>query len=197
MKRLSLVATLFLVLAQPGAAQNLTFGMILYHKHQYTKALKHFEPLAEQGNAKAQFYLGLMYDIGQGLPQDYVKSFFWWQKAARQGIAPAQHNLGVMYKKGQSVPQNDAVSVIWCRKAAAQGIVPSQHDPGVAFDNGKGLTQDKFLAYGWLSFAATNGDDLAAENQAKLSKLMTPADLSKAQTMVSRCQQNPMLCLRP
>ena len=147
MKPLSLLAVLLIMLAQPGEAQNLTFGMILHNKFQYEKALRHFVPLAEKGDPKAQFYLGLMYDNGQGLPQDFAKSFNWWLKAAEQGNAAAQYNLGVMYNKGQSVPQNCAKSVIWYRKAAEQGIAPAQHNLGVAYYNGKCVTQDFLLAY--------------------------------------------------
>ncbi len=53
--------------------------------------------LAEKGNAKAQFTLGLMYTLGQGVPQDYQKAVTWLRKAARQGNASAQSNLGLMY----------------------------------------------------------------------------------------------------
>ncbi|WP_244060843.1 tetratricopeptide repeat protein, partial [Aeromonas caviae] len=52
---------------------------------------------AEQGNAEAQFNLGVMYATGQGVPQDIQQVVTWLRKAAEQGNAEAQFNLGVMY----------------------------------------------------------------------------------------------------
>ena len=60
---------------------------------------------AEQGYAKAQFNLGLMYDSGRGVRQDYTKAVQWYRKAAEQGLADAQYNLGVAYVKGKGVRQ--------------------------------------------------------------------------------------------
>ena len=62
--------------------------------------------VAKQGNAKAQFNLGLMYYNGQGVRQDYVQIVKWFRKAAEQGFAQAQFNLGVMYDNGQGVRQD-------------------------------------------------------------------------------------------
>ena len=53
--------------------------------------------LAEQGNADAQYNLGVMYDNGQGVRQDYAEAARWYRKAAEQGNAKAQYNLGSMY----------------------------------------------------------------------------------------------------
>ena len=59
--------------------------------------------LAEQGNAEAQFSLGLMYDNGQGVRQDYAEAFRWYRKAAEQGLVQAQTDLGNGYAQGQGV----------------------------------------------------------------------------------------------
>ena len=76
--------------------------------------------VAEQGNAEAQFNLGLMYDNGQGVRQDYAQAVQWYRKAAEQGYAEAQFNLGVMYANGQGVRQDHAQAVQWYRKAASR-----------------------------------------------------------------------------
>ena len=65
-----------------------------------------FKPLAEQGQAEAQFYLGLIYYMGQGISEDYAEAFKWFRKAADQGLAQAQNNLGIMYETGQGVPKD-------------------------------------------------------------------------------------------
>ena len=56
-------------------------------------ALQEWRPLAEQGNAAAQFNLGQMYFEGEGVPQDDDEALKWYRLAAEQGIAAAQSNL--------------------------------------------------------------------------------------------------------
>ena len=77
--------------------------------------------LANQGNALAQFKLGVMYDEGNGVAQNTAKAFEWYQKAAEQGNASAQFNIGWMYEHADSVSQDSVKAVEWYRKAADQG----------------------------------------------------------------------------
>src|SRR5258708_1935052 len=85
-------------------------------------AMRLFRPFADEGDADAQFNLGLMYTDGLGVPRDYSEAVKWFQKAADQGNAVAQFNLGHMYADGWGVPQNDAEAVRWYRKAADQAL---------------------------------------------------------------------------
>tara|TARA_B110000977_G_scaffold170989_1_gene222165 strand:- start:23 stop:295 length:273 start_codon:yes stop_codon:yes gene_type:complete len=63
--------------------------------------------LAEQGNARAQYFLGLMYNEGKGVPKDQKEAFKWYRLAADQGDASAQYNLALMYGNGVGVPKDD------------------------------------------------------------------------------------------
>ena len=76
---------------------------------------------AEQGNASAQFNLGLMYDNGEGVPEDDREAVKWYRKAAEQGNLFAQYNLGVMYAKGEGVPEDYVKAYAWVNLAAARG----------------------------------------------------------------------------
>jgi GYF domain 2/Sel1 repeat len=76
---------------------------------------------ANQGVAEAQNDLGIMYENGSGVAQDYPTAVAWYHKAADQGFAIAQYNLGTMYEYGEGVPKDDAEAVRWYRKAADQG----------------------------------------------------------------------------
>ena len=69
--------------------------------------------LAEQGDALAQFNIGIMYGLGQGIPQNYAEAFKWFKKAAEQGDATAQYNLGIMYEFSRGVPQNYFEALKW------------------------------------------------------------------------------------
>ena len=75
-----------------------------YENGQNNKAAELYTLAANQGDASAQYNLGLMYDKGQGVAQDYNKAAELYTLAANQGDASAQNNLGLMYDKGQGVP---------------------------------------------------------------------------------------------
>ena len=92
----------------------------LHDQGRYAEALSIYQYLAEQDHAKAQFKLGLMYELGQSVAQDYSQAFHWYLKAAEQGEANAQYNVAIKYKTGQGVTQDDTKASYWYRKAAGQ-----------------------------------------------------------------------------
>ena len=76
---------------------------------------------AEQGNGGAQFFLGILYRDGYGVPRDDVVAMEWFMKAAKQNITAAQTQIGYMYLNGKGVPENYVESYAWFSIAAAQG----------------------------------------------------------------------------
>jgi uncharacterized protein len=92
-----------------------------YGSGDYKTAFREFLSIAEEGDAKAQRKLGLMYSEGQGVPQDYAQAAHWYRKAADQGNAYAQTKLGFLYSLGQGVPQDYVQAHLWFNLAAAQG----------------------------------------------------------------------------
>jgi uncharacterized protein len=101
------------LLTQTAVAGAFEDGKVAYQRKNYPKALQLFRPLAEQGDAGPQHFLGFMYANGQGLPQDFTEALKWYQLAADQGNAGAQNNLGLMYLKGNSVPQDYVQAHVW------------------------------------------------------------------------------------
>ena len=75
-------------------------GLRAYKKSDYGTALAKFRPLAEQGDADAQFYMGGMYATGRGVPQDYQEAVKWFRKAAEQGHAGAENSLMLPWTPG-------------------------------------------------------------------------------------------------
>ncbi len=96
-------------------------GMDAYDQNDYATAYREWLPLAEQGNAGAQFNLGWMYYQGKGVPEDRPEAVKWYRLAAEQGDVFAQLNVASMYYKGEDVPQDYAEAVNWYRLAAEQG----------------------------------------------------------------------------
>ncbi len=91
-----------------------------YGRGDFATAFQLLRPLAEQGNASAQFNLGVMYENGQGVPRDYAEAVKWYRLAAEQGDVIALLNLGAMYGNGYGVQQDYVQAYIWFNFAAAQ-----------------------------------------------------------------------------
>ena len=97
-----------------------------YQEGDYPAAFRLFKKAAEQGQANAQYNLGLMYYNGEGVTRDLKQAVYWYQKAAEQGDASAQNNLGVMYGEGEGVTRDAKQAVYWFEKAAEQGDAEAQ-----------------------------------------------------------------------
>ena len=156
-------------------------ALAAYQMGDYGTALKLWGTLAEQGDAGAQYNLGVMYDNGEGVAEDDAKAVKWYRKAADQGYAKAQNNLGVMYDNGEGVAEDDAEAVKWYRKAAEQGHAGAQNNFGVMYYVGEGVKKNLIDAYAWFSIAAAGGNENAKEGKAIVSKEMTQKQIAEAQ----------------
>jgi hypothetical protein len=76
---------------------------------------------ADQGDAMAQFNLGVCFNNGQGVAMDPVEAVKWYRKAAEQGNANAQNNLGVCFMNGHGAAKDLEEAAKWFQKAADQG----------------------------------------------------------------------------
>ena len=119
---------------------------------------------AEQGDAEAQFNLGVMYRDREGVPQDEAEAVRWFRLAAEQGLAVGQSNLGLMYAEGRGVPQDDAEAARWSRLAAEQGHASAQFNLGLMYATGRGVPQDDAEAVRWSRLAAEQGHASAQFN---------------------------------
>jgi uncharacterized protein len=168
----------------PVAAGLLEDAAAAYMKGDYATALLLVRPLAERGNVHAQARLALLYELGQGVPQDDATAVSWYRKAAEQGDAGAQRSLGNMYRIGRGMPSDNAAAASWYRKAAEQGDARAQNNLGIMYDKGQGVQQDYVTAHMWLSLAAaTSGFNEAVRNRDIVAKRMTPAQIAEAQKL--------------
>ena len=158
-------------------------GMDANNRGDYATALREWRPLAEQGDALAQYNLGLLYRKGRGVSQDDVQARQWYTKAATQGQAKAQFNLGTLYFNGEGVPKDYQQALRWFRLAADQGEALAQTKIAIMYDDGQGVPQDIVQAYKWYSLAATNGDKPAAELRDTIANQMIPAQIAEAQKL--------------
>jgi TPR repeat protein len=126
-------------------------------RRDYATALRLWRPLADQGNAEAQYALGFMYDRGQGVPKNYAGAAKWWRLAADQGHTFAQYNLGTLYDNGNGVPQNKAEALKWYHLAAERGNDGAQFNVGVLHFAGVAVSENRIEAAKWFRRAADQG----------------------------------------
>jgi TPR repeat protein len=112
-------------------------GMDAYNRGDFKTALREWQPLAEQGDARAQFSYGLLHENGDGVLRDYAKARQWYEKAAAQGDAKAQLYLGLQYSFGQGVPMDVVEAYMWYSLAAGNG---NMHAPGYRNDLTRQMT---------------------------------------------------------
>jgi TPR repeat protein len=120
-------------------------------------ALRRLTDLAEEGDAVAQYHLGMVYTKGEGVSKNDVLAVAWFRQAAEQGNFRAQYNLGVAYLNGEGASKSAALALTWFRKAAEQGYAHAQFGLGMMYDQGEGVTKDTTLALAWFRKAAEQG----------------------------------------
>ena len=147
----------------------------------FATALEEFKPLADEGNALAQYFMGDLYLNGLGVPQDIQTATKWFALAAEQGHAEAQNNMAVISsEKLFGRGYKDAVK--WYTLAAEQGHAPAQLGLGAMYDNGWGVSRDHNIAVKWYTLAAEQGYAPAQFNLGAMSMLGkgTPQDFTVA-----------------
>jgi TPR repeat protein/antitoxin component YwqK of YwqJK toxin-antitoxin module len=163
------------------------------------------EQSAEQGNADAQHNLGVVYDNGIGVPQDYLLAHMWFNLSASNGNEDAIEKRNIVEKKmTPSQVEKAQEMTLWKKEKilgekhglsegedsvdgneqlAEQGNADAQNDLGFMYDNGIGVPQDYLLAHMWFNLSASNGNEDAIEKRNKVEKKMTPEQIEKAQEM--------------
>jgi TPR repeat protein len=152
--RVTLVAILSFAAVWNALAEGaLDDALAAYRSGDYTKAVELLRPLADKGDASAQYRLALMYTEGKGVTRDDKAALTWFQRAAEQGDAAAQYETGVSYATGAGAPRNDGEAAKWFHRAANQGMPYAQLNLGLLYASGHGVPQDNVEAMTWLQLA--------------------------------------------
>ena len=170
-------------LAAPPARADVKAGENAYHRGDYATALREWQPLAKQGDAVAQYHLGLLYANGQGVPKDDAQARQWYEKAAVQDHVEAQVNLGMLFDYGRGGPQDFKMAVRWYLRAANQGNELAQRKLGLLYERGDGVQQDFVQAYMWYKLGAASGVKAGIVLRNALAIRMTSDQLLEAQKL--------------
>lgn len=119
MKQLCLA---LLLLATPLAADNLERARDLMEEGRFEEARQAMLPLARSGNADAEELIGVMYGLGLGVDQDYIRAFEWYLRSAMKGHPGAQSGVGWYYEVGLGMPEPDLIrAYLWYVLSAIGG----------------------------------------------------------------------------
>jgi cell division septation protein DedD len=160
----------------PLSAQSVKAGIEAWQRADYGSAVAIWKPLAEKGDADAQFNLGQAYRLGRGVSINLSVAQTWFQRAAANGHVDAQTTLGLLLFQNGDPMQG----LKWLKQAAEQGEPRALLVYGTALYNGDAVTQDRILGYAYVSRAAEAGLAPAKDTLAQLDALMPAGDRQKA-----------------
>jgi hypothetical protein len=174
--------TLLVALALPARA-DFDHAAAAFEKGEYATAIRELKPLADKGDPRSQYAMGVMAENGFGMPRNPAQAAAWYRKAAEQGNTDAQYNLGAMYEHGIGMAVNYAQAARWYRPAAEAGDLDALSNLGVLYEKGAGVPQDKVLALALYNVSASQDPDrnsTAARNRQGLANRMPLDDVKKA-----------------
>ncbi|HJQ61074.1 MAG TPA: tetratricopeptide repeat protein [Vineibacter sp.] len=161
----------------------------------HENAIRLLRPLADQGDANAQFRLGFMHQLGMGVAVDDVEAATWYRKAALQAHAEARYRLGMLYAAGIGVSRNATEASRWLRLAAHQGHATAQLELGLVYAGGVGVRRDDVQAHAWfeIAMARFGAGDLVSRTRAQrerdsIALRLTPEQLAEAQRLATEFQ---------
>ena len=175
-------------LATPVSAQSVKAGIEAWQKSDYTAAVAIWRPLAEKGDADAQFNLGQAYRLGRGVPINLAAAQSWFERAADKGHVDAQTTLGLLlFQNG-----NHTGGMRWLKVASDQGEPRAMLVYGTALFNGDGVPQDPILGYAFVSRAAAQGLQAAKDTLGQLDQIMSVEDRKKGVALaLSKAKASP------
>ena len=181
----ALICMFAMTMAPPVLADPFWDAVGADQRGDHAFSLPIYKQLATQGDVRAEYRLGQLYESGGGVPLDYVTAISWYKKAAEKGHQGAQYNLGFLYYQGKGTRLEYVQAAMWWRRAAEQGNPNAQSMLGMMCAEGKGVPQDFVQAHKWYNLAAAHSVSLAAFKRDEIAKSMTPAQIAEAQRLAT------------
>lgn len=119
-------------------------------------------------DAETALRMGMLYDTGFGVPQNFSLALDCYRRAAEAGLREGQFNLGAMYANGRGTPRDLVQAAFWYQRAAEQGDGRAAYVLGLMNENGEGMPLDPQKALKWYRVASDNGVVAAKSRIAKL-----------------------------
>jgi len=167
-------------------------GVAAWRRGDYNAALAIWRPLAEAGDAEAQFNLAQAYRLGRGVPKDEQAAIEWYRRAAGQGLTPAEANYGLLL-----LEKDRDAAMPWLEKAAAKGDARAQYVVGTALFNGDPLPPDPVRAYALMSRAAASGLPQAVRSLGEMDQYLSLEQRQRGLALAGEMAKSPVRAASP
>lgn len=165
-----------------------------YETGKFPEAEQLWGELAAEGNANAQYALGIMHLKKEARVSADATAFQYLVEAAKQQHVASMFNLGVAYWEGRGVSRQTEKAANWWEAAAEKNDPGAQYNLGLAYYIGEGRTQSTGAALHWIQLAADNGHPQAQallpglqdETQAKANRSGGETDEPHAGQTIAR-----------
>jgi len=189
-----LVTILLLLTALPCWAADLAAGRGYYDSGDWKHAMAELAPLAERGDAEAQFLVGAMLlDGSPELAVDRAGALRWLTRAGEQGHPKAQYELFMAYSDRN---EQSKAALDWAARLAAQGRrldgIPREQAAvcaaflGQQYLRGWSVPRDAIQGRAWLVVAQSLGSAEAKAGLAQLDPTLTPDDIARSEEQAKR-----------
>ncbi|MGQ0660105.1 tetratricopeptide repeat protein [Sphingosinicella sp.] len=186
--RLALVATAVAAVTPALAQQTgVRAGVDAWQQGNYEEAVRQWRPLADRGDADAQYNLAQAYKLGRGVPLNMTLAEQWYERAARQGHEQAGANLGlILFQNGR---RREAMPYI--ERAAGGGDPRAQYVLGTALFNGDVVARDWPRAWAMMSRAAADGLPPAVQQLQAMEQHLSPEDRARGDQLAAEMARGP------
>ena len=189
------VAAVLMSCASAALAADFDRNLAAAQNGDFKAALAEWTPLAEDGDAKAQYNIGWMHWRGDGVEQSDQAAAGWFLRAARQGLKEAQSQIGYMLANGLGAETDLRAAIRWTQAAADQGdqngianVAPIQNALGWAYLGGdSGVSKDVALACMWFQFATVSGHSEASQLVDGVCGSLSPEETERLEKVTEVC----------
>lgn len=178
--------TLDAAVAAGNSVAQLQKGLSLMQAGQKEQAASLIRLSANQGQPAAQYYLGHMYENGDGVQADSLQARKLTEMAAQSGHRIAMYDVALYYIEGKGgVDINMNTAAQWFRKAADYGMVDAQYNLAVLHERGTGVARNLAESYVWFTIAGANGDQDSAQRAEQIKAMLAGDELGRAEARIA------------
>lgn len=184
-----------IVLGAAGDPTSIGRGLQDFRQGRFAEALQDWRQGADQGEAKGALYVGVLYDSGLGVTQDYGQAMAWYKRAASAGSAAGAFNVGVLYDSGLGVAKDAKQAASWYGRAASRGFARAAYNLAMMYETGDGVKRSRPRAVAFYERAAEQGISAARAHLVALGQPFAGAVQAPRDTAMQDFQRAQQLLL--
>jgi TPR repeat protein len=175
MFRAFLSAVILVALSEWAHAASVASGLADFRQSRFSEAYQAWHQADSAGDARGALYIGVLYDSGLGVGQNYAEAMAWYRRAAELGSGAGSFNVGVMYDSGLGVRKNAREAASWYARAARQGFGRAAYNLAMLYETGTGVAKNRARAVEYYTLAARHGISAARTHLAALNERVPAA----------------------